>query len=139
MLYGGASDSDNIVASRTTTTQHTSEDIMKRILFALALILTVATFASAQNAPAPGGSQAAPAAGASFVDANGDGICDLYQAGGNGTQRGQRAGKGYGPGNGSGNMGAGPKDGTGFGPGTGVCTGTCTGTGAQTMRRGRRQ
>lgn len=75
-----------------------------------------------------------------FVDANGDGICDLYQAGGNGANRGQRAGKGYGPGNGTGNMGAGPKDGSGYGPGngTGVCTGTCTG-GGQMMRRGRRQ
>ena len=114
---------------------------MKRILFALALILAVTTFASAQSAPAPGSAQGAPTTvGANFVDANGDGICDLYQAGRNGSQRGQRAGKGYGPGNGTGNMGAGPKDGTGYGPGTGVCTGTCTGTGTgQAMRRGRRQ
>ena len=111
---------------------------MKRILFVLAVLVACTSFASAQTPPAPGGATAKPTTvGPNFVDANGDGICDLYQAGGNGQARGQRAGKGYGPGNGTGNMGAGPKDGTGYGPGTGTCTGTCTG--GQMRRQGRRQ
>ena len=113
---------------------------MKRTVFVLAFLFLVTSFAYAQTPSGQGAAAGKPAAaGAAFVDANGDGICDLYQAGGN-AGRGQRAGKGYGPGDGTGNKGVGPRDGSGYGPGngTGVCTGTCTGGGGQ-MRRGRRQ
>ena len=89
-----------------------------------------------------------------FVDLNGDGVCDHFQTGygfdadGDGIPNGQDPdyvkpldgsgqkfmhGKtsknkfgmgGYGPGDGTGNSGLGPKDGTGYGPGTGTCDGT---------------
>ena len=97
-----------------------------------------------------------------FVDMNGYGICDNYQAGygfdddGDGIPNGQdpdyvkpedgtgkkfmrgvksqnKFGKGgFGPGDGTGNSGLGPRDGTGFGPGDG--TGECDGTGPKGKR-----
>lgn len=113
---------------------------MKRILM-LALLITAVTAitASAQTAPAgPPTGTPGVGAGANFVDANGDGICDNFQ---NGTQAGRRAqaGKrgGYGPGDGTGRQGMGPRDGSGYGPG--AQSGNCTGTGPQgNASRGRR-
>ena len=105
----------------------------RTFLTALALVLLIASQGYAQQAP-NGPAPAQPRVGANYVDANGDGICDLYQANG-----GQRQGKGYGPGNGTGNQGNGPKDGTGYGAaqGGGAGTGNCTGTGptGQASRR----
>ena len=73
--------------------------------------------------------------GPSFVDANGDGVCDNCT----GTPRGQgqkvRKGKGgSGPGNGTGNQGVGPRDGSGYGRGGG---GNCTGAGPKGQGRRR--
>jgi len=108
---------------------------MKRaLMIALALLVATAATGYAQTPPKAAGT------GPAFVDANGDGICDNYQAGnrlGNGGQgKGKRGG--YGPGDGTGNQGVGPRDGTGFGAGNG--TGICDGTGpkgaGKQMRRG---
>lgn len=105
---------------------------MKRILL-LALLITAATAitASAQTTPGgPPGGTPGMGAGANFVDADGDGICDYFQ---NGTPRGRgaQAGKrgGHGPGDGTGHQGMGPRDGTGYGPG--AQSGNCNGTGPQ--------
>ena len=102
---------------------------MKRtVITALGLVLAFSSLSFAQQAP----TTSQPRTGAAFVDANGDGICDLQQA-----RSGQRMGKGNGPGNGTGNQGNGPKDGTGYGAmnGGGQGTGNCTGTGPQGARR----
>lgn len=85
--------------------------------------------------------QAGPAAAgrAAYVDADGDGICDSFQARGRSGQR-QGAGKGRrgrGPGDGTGNQGVGPRDGSGHG--AGGQSGNCDGTGPKgTGRRGGR-
>lgn len=65
-------------------------------------------------------------AGPHFVDNDGDGICDYYQArGGQGVgQRARGKGKRLGPGDGTGNQGVGPRDGTGYGAKAGSCDGT---------------
>ena len=108
---------------------------------ALVAALGLATSASAQssgNVTQPQATtQAQPAGqGPAFVDANGDGICDNYQAGRAGQGRGQRGRRGgYGPGDGAGHQGMGPRDGTGYGAGSGV---NCDGTGPKGQRRGRR-
>jgi len=112
---------------------------MKRIvLIALFALIAGVTFANAQTAPAPG-TGTGPRAGTAFVDANGDGICDNFQAGtgGQGAQAGRR---GKGPGNGTGNQGMGPRDGSGYGARSGNGSGICDGTGPKGMgRRGGRQ
>ena len=114
---------------------------MKRlILSSLGLLLLGTSVALAQQPPAPTTPPPGQRLGPNFVDANGDGICDTFQARQATGQQGLRRGRG--PGNGSGNNGIGPKDGTGFGAGrgTGLCTGTCTGTGqarGQRFRGGR--
>ncbi len=115
-----------------------SEDAMKRtLLFAFLIVLGFGLSASAQT-PAgtgtPGTGQ-----GPSWVDANGNGICDLFEARGQTGQAGQ--GKRYGAGKGAGQgqgqaTGAGmggPRD--GYGPGSANCTGTGTGQGQQARRR----
>lgn len=104
---------------------------MKRaMVMAIGLVLATAVFASAQSTPAPQAPRTSPA----FVDANGDGICDNFQAG-------TPQGKAYGRGRGNGTR-IGPQDGSGFGPGagTGAGAGNCDGTGpkGQQVRRGRR-
>jgi hypothetical protein len=113
---------------------------MKRtVITALGFVVLFASLAAAQqaqpNPPAAGQNQAR--VGPNFVDADGDGICDLQA-----TRAGQKRGRGYGPGDGTGNHGAGPKDGTGYGAmsgaGKGQCTGNCTGTGPQGQGRGYR-
>jgi hypothetical protein len=109
---------------------------MKRtVLYTLGLLLLGASIAAAQTAPTPPqGTRVGP----NFVDANGDGICDNYQAR---PATGQAAGKRHGARNGGGNNGVGPRDGTGFGArsGAGTCTGTCNGTGQGKQYRGGRK
>ena len=105
---------------------------MKRTLILALGILAVsasATFAQSHTPPQPA---AGTAVGANFVDANGDGICDQFQAGtrqgqgGGQAQRGKRLG---------------PKDGSGFGApaGAGTGTGICDGTGPKGKGRGPRR
>jgi hypothetical protein len=109
---------------------------MKRIvLLALLMVFVGAGLASAQAAPPPGNTTA-PRVGPAFVDADGDGICDLQGTGarGQGRQMGKRGG--YGPGDGTGRQGMGPRDGTGYGPGAG--SGNCDGTGPKGQGMGRR-
>jgi hypothetical protein len=95
---------------------------MTRTLILAALLLLVAGAGYPQTAPAAGGPQAATP-GPAFVDSDGDGICDKFQA--RAGQRRASGKKGYGPGDGTGNRGAGPRDGSGYGPGTGNGTGIC--------------
>jgi len=106
---------------------------MKRTLIvtaALALAMALVGPAAAQTAT-PAGPQ--PPAGPSFVDANGDGICDNCTGTGAGQGQGKGKGQRRGPGNGTGNQGVGPQDGSGYGPGPGAA---CDGTGPK--GRGRR-
>ena len=114
---------------------------MKRLMaLTLGALFALTVAAAAQTVPpATPADTAAPAGvGPNFVDNDGDGICDTYQARG-GTRGGQR-GKGHGPGDGTGNRGVGPRDGSGYGAGSGTCGGTCDGTGPKGKggRRGRR-
>jgi hypothetical protein len=118
---------------------------MKRIVLTTAgIVIMTAALASAQTTtppqtPAPATGQQT-AVGPNFVDADGDGICDRFEARG-ANARGQgkagarAGGRGYGPRDGTGNQGVGPRNGTGYGPG--AKSGNCTGTGARGGRRGR--
>jgi hypothetical protein len=103
----------------------------RALILSLGLVLAAAAVASAQTpqTPAPQASQQTTV-GPNFVDANGDGICDHFQAG-------TRPGRGWGRGQGTGTR-IGPQDGTGYGPGPGVGGGTCDGTGpkGKGLRRG---
>ena len=105
------------------------------LTFALLLVGVVGAAAqAAQNPAAP--VQAGTGVGPAFVDANGDGICDTYEAG---TRQG-RAGTargGNGPADGTGNRGIGPRDGTGFGAGSGAGGGVHDGSGPNGAGRGR--
>jgi hypothetical protein len=114
---------------------------MKRaVIFALGALIVTAALAAAQGKPA-----AAPkaggqtTAGANFVDANGDGICDNFQNGTRGAN-GQGQGKGCGRGKGNGRH-VGSQDGTGVGApaGAGTGTGICDGTGPKGKGRGPRR
>lgn len=105
---------------------------MKRIfLMTVGLVVLLAAFAQAQTTPAPAPAPQPRAAGANFVDANGDGICDRFQAG----VGGQGAGRQLGPRDGTGQK-LRQRDGTGRGVGPGAGTGVCDGTGPK--GRGRR-
>jgi hypothetical protein len=96
------------------------EAMKKSVILAFVLVIGLAGLASAQT-PAPVAAAAKQAVGPNFVDANGDGICDLFQSG-------VRAGKGYGRGDGTG-TGIGPRDGSGLGRGPQGGGGVCDGTG----------
>jgi hypothetical protein len=115
---------------------------MKRaLILGLGALLVTAAVASAQGRPAAPpttGQGTGQAVGANFVDANGDGICDNFQAGRRGAGQGQ--GMGYGRGKGNGTH-VGPQDGTGFGKAAGAGTGTgiCDGTGPKGKGRGPRK
>ena len=86
---------------------------MKRaLILGLGALLVTAAAASAQGRPAAPPTTGQTSVGANFVDANGDGICDNFQAGKRGAGQGQ--GMGYGRGKGNGTH-VGPQDGTGFG------------------------
>lgn len=106
---------------------------MKRtLILALGILAVSASAAFAQMPTTPQQPPAGTAVGANFVDANGDGICDQFQAGtrqgqgGGQAQRGKRLG---------------PKDGSGFGApaGAGTGTGICDGTGPKGKGRGPRR
>ena len=92
-------------------------------------IVLVAVTASAQSRPTTAPAGQGTTVGPNFVDNNGDGICDNFQAG---TPKGpgQGRGRGYGRGMGNGTH-VGPQDGTGFGPGAQAGGGTCDGTGPE--------
>ena len=112
----------------------------KTLILAFVVLLFGAVTAAAQTAPsrqkATAQSRSGTNVGPNFVDANGDGICDHFQAGTRPGRSGAgRRGGGYGPGDGTGNRGLGPRDGTGFGPGAG--SGVCDGTGPKGVGRGR--
>ncbi len=120
---------------------------MKRaLILGIGAMLVTATVAAAQGKPAAAAAQATgqTTVGANFVDANGDGICDNFQAGRRGAGQGQRQGQGRGMGRGQGNgTHIGPQDGTGFGApagaGAGTGTGICDGTGPKGRGRGPRK
>lgn len=101
---------------------------MKRLM-TLTLAAAVATVAIPALAQTRGTNPSSP----NFVDKDGDGICDTYQAGGQHQAKGK--GRGKGPGNGTGNQGVGPRDGSGYRATT--CTGTCDGTGPKGQRKGK--
>lgn len=107
--------------------------MIRTLVLTLALAVGLGVAVAAQT-PAPGAppGPARTAVGPNFVDADGDGICDLYQQRAGSGQR--VVGHGYGPGNGTGNRGLGPRDGTGYGPG--AASGNCDGTGPKGQRRG---
>jgi hypothetical protein len=114
---------------------------MKRaLILGLGALLMTAAVASAQGRPAAPPTTGQTTVGANFVDANGDGICDNFQAGKRGAGQGQGQGMGYGRGKGNGTH-VGPQDGTGFGKaaGAGAGTGICDGTGPKGKGRGPRK
>ena len=98
---------------------------MKRgwVLGLAAIVVFAAVPASAQTPSAtPQAGSAWAAAGPSFVDNDGDGICDTYQTG---TRPANGQGAGYGRGRGTAPVW--PQDETGYGPaaaGTRACDGT---------------
>jgi hypothetical protein len=112
---------------------------MKKVLMMTVATLALATWAAAADdaaaTPTPAASKAT--VGPNFVDADGDGICDHFQARSEvrGAARGRSGKRGYGPGDGTGNQGIGPRDGSGYGPGGG--SGNCDGTGPKGQGRGR--
>ena len=118
---------------------------MKRAVILAVGIVALTTMAVSAQSPTTPQPPVKTTVGANFVDANGDGICDNFQAGtGLGQGSGKGSGKGYGKGRGNGQH-VGPRDGSGFGApagagmGTGTGTGTCDGTGPKGMRRGPRR
>jgi hypothetical protein len=107
---------------------------MKRTLILALGILAVSAsvaFAQAPTTPQP---PSGARVGANFVDANGDGICDQFQAGNRQGQGGGKAQRG---------KRLGPQDGSGYGAGSGAAAGTgtgvCDGTGPKGKGRGPRK
>ena len=105
---------------------------MKRTLILALGILAVSASAALAQSPTTPQPAAGTAVGANFVDANGDGICDLFQSGSRQGQGGGQAQRG---------KRLGPKDGSGFGApaGAGTGTGICDGTGPKGKGRGPRR
>jgi hypothetical protein len=107
---------------------------MKRALILAVGILSISAATAFAQSPTTPEAPATRTVGADFVDANGDGICDNFQAG---TRQGQ--------GNGMARRGKrlGPQDGSGYGAGSGAAvgrgngTGVCDGTGPKGNGRGR--
>ena len=107
---------------------------MKRTwILALGILVLSASaaFAQARTTPQP---PTGARVGANFVDANGDGICDLFQSG-------NRQGQGQGGGQARRGKRLGPQDGSGYGApaGAGTGTGICDGTGPKGKGRGPRR
>jgi hypothetical protein len=111
------------------TRQEATEEVMKRYLLLAALI--VLGFSLTASAQTPGTGSPGTGQGPNWVDANGNGICDLYEARGGTGQAGQ--GKRYGQGKGQGQGIGGPRD--GYGPGSANCTGSGPGQGQGGARR----
>ena len=104
---------------------------MKRTwILALGILVLSASaaFAQAPTTPQP---PSGATVGANFVDANGDGVCDLFQSGNRQGQGGGKAQRG---------KRLGPQDGSGYGApaGAGTGTGICDGTGPKGKGRGPR-
>jgi hypothetical protein len=95
----------------------------------VALVVATAS-AQAQSPVRPAGQ--GTTVGPNFVDANGDGICDLFQSGNRQGQGGGKAQRG---------KRLGPQDGSGYGApaGAGTGTGICDGTGPKGKGRGPRK
>jgi len=117
------------------------QEVEMRRIFAMTIgiVLVFAALAAAQTNPGPGPQP--PAVGRNFVDADGDGICDRFQAGtpgqGQGRQTGPRDGTGQKLRRGGGQgLGAG----SGVGPASGARPGSaaCDGTGPKGRGRGGR-
>ena len=103
--------------------------------YVLVLIGLVATLAIIGLVTASYGSGNRTCDQQSFVDEDGDGVCDnlvdgdgdgvndncLRDGTGNQYRNGNQQRKGYGPGDETGHKGFGPRDGTGYGPGNGNC------------------
>jgi len=105
---------------------------MKRTLaLAIGILVLSAAAASAQS-PTTSQPPSGTTVGANFVDANGDGICDLFQSGNRQGQGGGKAQRG---------KRLGPQDGSGYGApaGAGTGTGICDGTGPKGKGRGPRK
>jgi hypothetical protein len=105
---------------------------MKRTLvlaIGILVLSAAAAFAQSPTTPQP---PAGAAVGANFVDANMDGVCDLFQSGNRQGQGGGKAQRG---------KRLGPQDGSGFGApaGAGTGTGICDGTGPKGKGRGPRK
>jgi hypothetical protein len=108
---------------------------MRRLLVGAAGFGVVIVMSGAAGAQSQGTANAPTAVAPSFVDANGDGVCDNCT--GTPRDRGQKARKGKGgagPGNGTGNQGVGPRNGSGYGRGGGS---SCNGTGPRGQGRRR--
>jgi hypothetical protein len=109
---------------------------MRKLLVGAAGFGVAIVMSGAAGAQSPGSAHAPVAVAPSFVDANGDGVCDNCAGtprGGNG-QKARNGKRGAGPGNGTGNQGVGPRDGSGYGRGGG---GSCNGTGPRGQGRRR--
>ena len=107
---------------------------MKRTwILALGILVFSASLAFAQTPTTPQ-PPSGTTVGANFVDANGDGICDLVQSG-------NRQGQGQGGGQARRGKRLGPQDGSGYGApaGAGTGTGICDGTGPKGKGRGPRR
>ena len=91
---------------------------MKRALIVAMGIVAISAAITLAQTPTTPQAPTKTTVGPKFVDANGDGICDYYQAG---TPQGPGKGQGQGQGQG---MGRGKGRGKGRGMGTGICDGT---------------
>ena len=122
---------------------------MKR-LYKLTLVLAIAAFSLVTvNAFAQNGVPVNSDVTETFIDENGDGICDTYQAGGQGQGLGQgngQSGKAHGRGNGAADgtqaktqqrLRDGSKSGGAFGQGTGGGTGSQARSGGSKGRGGK--
>ena len=105
---------------------------MKRTLVLAIGILVLSAAAMSAQSPTTPQSPTGARVGANFVDANGDGVCDLFQSGNRQGQGGGKAQRG---------KRLGPQDGSGYGApaGAGTGTGICDGTGPKGKGRGPRK
>lgn len=102
------------------------------IIAIIGLVALIATIGLAAAGYGPGNNTGDQQ---SFVDEDGDGVCDnwvdadgdgvndncLQDGSANQYRYGSQQRNGYGPGDGTGHKGMGPRDGTGYGPGNGDC------------------
>ncbi len=77
---------------------------MKKLFFAVLIMLGLGTIAMAQTNPPGGAAPGTRRANSSYVDKNNNGVCDYYENRANfpgrnqGNVNGNRGGNGYGPG-----------------------------------------
>jgi hypothetical protein len=107
----------------------------RTLIIATGLVLAFASQSLAQQVPPVGPPTTSQAGtGPAFVDADGDGICDRFQAGAVGQRAGQGQGRKLGPQDGSGQK-LRLRDGTGRGLGPATGKGVCDGTGPKGRAR----